>query len=1546
MSRVEIPGLTAYADTVPGLLVPGTISNLYNRPVLKNPDGSYSTTSSFSFEEDGREVLVPSVIDGKRLSQKDAIAHYRKTGEHLGKFDSPKSADAYATDLHNRQAAYGDQLRRLPKGPQPTWDSIDRQLDKHMPTAKRDTIRQHYFDTWIRPRVRPGYSVEATRDLFFKNTAQAVPPIGERIGGVLGNLLVEGAAFTALSALIGPVSAGLARTLIGTGDAATLAANIGRGGLAMATMSAIEAEDGDRVNAGLRGAALGAAWELGIHALSRGSEKLIREAVKQNVAPSPERLLLAERTGAQTISQVPAVYERPGGIVPGRAPEFQAFPGGEPRAPVTVTEVPPTVPRQITGRPLGQKLLTEGYERAFRAQRVFGPVENKAVAEMKVAEAAEAKRKGFLMSPPKVTDTGLTRRGGFVVTGKDAAGNAFTLSPKKGMESEALATMETILHEGGSMDAIQSHSASTPRMTEFLRYFARKAEQEDSGLMLNISPASMENAEKVAKRMNKLGLRGTVVNDATVRVGPESEALKTAKAKEQLQAVTEFIAKGDKAKLDVGQGEHAQKGFRIGHIRAILQSAEDRKGLGPLYKELHNLQGDLGEHYGPRNRADIGIVSQQFFEDSVAGRAPDFKDVVMNSLPGERQPGVRPPPGNKEPTPGFKGYRRAIPTNEKTIWDPVEQQIYTMEGKVRRRPTGLTKIIETPSEEFGATGAQIRSPEGPMRVLTKDATKRTGYHENLHDGNAHAGIDHGTLPISATARKTGMDIFRGLLRDYADAYKDMPAGHKMEEAWAHLSEGFRFNDRAALEQFARDDTSIDHLKQFVRETSEAAWDAISDDTVPIRAYERRLIDLMRRTSPNPSQALDDAAVHGYQSWFDPDLGKWVMRDGDGRELWKNELNDVWDEIHNGDPRVLMPDQMHTAYFRGIKRPVGTSPNGPVDLPGTPEMPHMGFGSLAFTQLVRPAQATFSTLQKLLDRAKAGIQIYNPHMELVRASQRAARIGDQLGVELDKIGLPREKWIAYGEVASRPEATWVSHAKALQLDAEDLVKIRALADVDAKHVAEGRIGIFDTLSKMRQAREVSGNLDRLNFSGPVKDALKNSDLGETLDLGQVTHWVKRANYERAIQPELEAFNKEAAKFTGNPEMQEMFRNFTNYLRGIPDNSQKIMNSFMEGMESSTNRIINSMNRSLPKEMQIPQAHLDQQSWRTIQATMYMAGLGGRPAVAIRDTFQAQQAIFAIGPTAFAQGMAEAMTAEGRAFAEEAGATLHKRSTSAFFQGVSSDLPAGGRFQRSVNKLSDAMLSPSRWGHNVGRHGAFLGEYKQALKAVGKYRLDGDATALRDSTSIWFHDTPEQSRLIAKATPQSGLSAEDVAKEIALSAVEATQYGGVPGTILRTGLGRIMGQYGSWPMNHLEFGRKLVMRAIDNPKKGIPALGGWLATNYAAFEVGKNLGIDVTKWLFFSPAGFAGSPGIELAQHLLEAPEETDKGREARKAILEFPLTQFVPTGVAIQTIGKAIKAGDTSPATWLGFKRYKEPTQELTDWEWIRKELGFKPRPEE
>lgn len=87
-----------------GMSEEGTV-DLLDRPQVKNKDGSVSTVRSMSFDEDGKEILVPTVSwDGKILSDKEAIEQYRKTGQHLGVFDSVDAANNYAEQLHNSQA--------------------------------------------------------------------------------------------------------------------------------------------------------------------------------------------------------------------------------------------------------------------------------------------------------------------------------------------------------------------------------------------------------------------------------------------------------------------------------------------------------------------------------------------------------------------------------------------------------------------------------------------------------------------------------------------------------------------------------------------------------------------------------------------------------------------------------------------------------------------------------------------------------------------------------------------------------------------------------------------------------------------------------------------------------------------------------------------------------------------------------------------------------------------------------------------------------------------------------------------------------------------------------------------------------------------------------------------------------------------------------------------------------------------------------------------------------------------------------------------------
>lgn len=107
----------------------GANSNPFNYsqyPKVKNADGSESNVVTKSFNIDGKETLLPTMVGGQRLTDQQAIDNFKKTGKHFGQFATPEEADAAASKLEaSMQQPLAQGLNAsLPQNTQPRgWDA-------------------------------------------------------------------------------------------------------------------------------------------------------------------------------------------------------------------------------------------------------------------------------------------------------------------------------------------------------------------------------------------------------------------------------------------------------------------------------------------------------------------------------------------------------------------------------------------------------------------------------------------------------------------------------------------------------------------------------------------------------------------------------------------------------------------------------------------------------------------------------------------------------------------------------------------------------------------------------------------------------------------------------------------------------------------------------------------------------------------------------------------------------------------------------------------------------------------------------------------------------------------------------------------------------------------------------------------------------------------------------------------------------------------------------------------------------------------------------
>jgi len=136
-SRIEMPQLWR-SGRIATPEVQGNI-DLDQREKVWGVGADYATVRTMTMEEDGKTILLPTIVDGKQVSEGEAITQYHKTGEHLGVFNTQKQADKYDQAMHKRMNWMGD-TGEQGKATQQEGKPVQEKVNPNSETAVKDDV--------------------------------------------------------------------------------------------------------------------------------------------------------------------------------------------------------------------------------------------------------------------------------------------------------------------------------------------------------------------------------------------------------------------------------------------------------------------------------------------------------------------------------------------------------------------------------------------------------------------------------------------------------------------------------------------------------------------------------------------------------------------------------------------------------------------------------------------------------------------------------------------------------------------------------------------------------------------------------------------------------------------------------------------------------------------------------------------------------------------------------------------------------------------------------------------------------------------------------------------------------------------------------------------------------------------------------------------------------------------------------------------------------------------------------------------------------------
>jgi hypothetical protein len=1204
-----------------------------------------------------------------------------------------------------------------------------------------------------------------------------------------------------------------------------------------------------------------------------------------------------------------------------------------------------------------------------------------------VAEEINKSAKAVASEPrPKVVQENPNIKGVNVLL-TDASGAPQIVKVGSGAEGKALREVQSYLKTGGKVEGIHFHPDSWSDAQKFMGTIANETEESFKGA--KVIRTEENHAPAVAA---DLTLSNVKADPAT------SDSVVVESAQPKRPSYADLQAKSfellDEENYPLSKGARQQV---VQQIDKLWDPATPMKSKETIAQQLSNWdlkdvipvewirEPELGEDLTPEVTGREHEIEKNRLEEIVAKEPPKgrFEELGIGNK-------LQPIADIRIPDSESVHVRMGKNGLETILFDSFEI------GQTQRRVAlktsnerlqdlsspGVEAFVLDPgdTDKFVKDLPEFGGPKGvPAIVYSPGIDRMHVYHENLHVDKFH--ITDGTPIIqgyhdSITPENFGTMFEIGQELKGLGAYKDLPDGMLNEEAFVHAASAIRTGNNEYLSRIVALDTSTETVLKMVNNVADSLLTAArgSDWYAPARVVQRKMKDLLLRSSDARTFEMRDQIKNMLSdAWHDPETNVWKVMGTDGKIQMASAFEDLATIIHDSDGSSIAPSISTEAEMRGIRGPFTPRGGSAVKDPGPMDTPPdtRWKGWTAISGLFRPMQPWVADLDSRVNAAlsKAGrnLPIFDRWKDLSEADRayetEAHDLYDKAAGLLEGAG---KKQYDYMEVLMTEPRYWKQMGEKLKLNDEDLNKVAGLNNWMQEFRDRTGINPFnylrDELPRLRghnyntemvysggtrkELRDMS-TFERLMATGKLDP--KNRHLGSFMDtLIREARMQKLEKPMRELRSLVDKKSRDGSYILGN--MRYPLDNYLRYMSGIPDVTSQVMKQSVSDFQRFLGERAKQMNKTLPDwaqlptEFQYPGAIINK-----LLVWSYAAGLGLRASIPVRDALQVFTTTMPVlGPSRFMRGLTY-FAQNGFKLAEESGALLGRKNMGDLYGDIFSELPPGASTDR-ITKLAQKLLSPSRGGHNVGRAVGFYGEYLDALDGITDYK-SGKITLdelIKDRTHLWFNDKAVANRmvdLIHTTAPQ------EAAKQIALEMTDITLWPyrrGMQPTLLRTGAGRIFGQFGMWPMNYLDFLRRGSTKFAEYPQQATKTLALWAATNYASVSAMNGIGADASKWFFVSPAGYGLSPHAQFVLDLGKAWEETPDGRAARKRVLEYPM-DFFPAGIEARNIESVLQSGEEpftddghpTPALLkvLGFKPMKEtPDRDME--EQIKFELGL------